>query len=384
MTTSHEPGSTSDTAADARSTGPESDGTASAAPNSPLAFPAPPEPLEELMAAPLTPQKRFTVPKASWIRKFGEIPHASDAIAGLPAWMNRDSAIAAFSSHWPDDPVGAFTATMAWAYGERAGYAGYRVARILTASSRPEGREENPRVRTALRTSLEVAMRDGAVEGFSYLNDCTHKVKSHQGTDADLLVGVDCGRIYGLGPSFFTKWLHIGTLALSQESTSTHPPAPMLDSQTTAWLNTHARIVDEDCLAQDEAQKAAVIHRKWHADASSPECTDHCLFLGADEARRDAGGSHTAGTHADGPFADRAHADGAHTDRVRRTPTTPEGDLLRLRAGRTDDYSRYIDLLSAWGEPYGLRAVDVSDRIYRLIRDDGEQDSRVTEELAIG
>lgn len=64
MTTSHEPGSTSDTAADARSTGPESDGTASAAPNSPLAFPAPPEPLEELMAAPLTPQKRFTVPKA--------------------------------------------------------------------------------------------------------------------------------------------------------------------------------------------------------------------------------------------------------------------------------------------------------------------------------
>ena len=214
--------------------------------------------------------------------------------------MNRDSAIAAFSSHWPDDPVGAFTATMAWAYGERAGYAGYRVARILTASSRPEGREENPRVRTALRTSLEVAMRDGAVEGFSYLNDCTHKVKSHQGTDADLLVGVDCGRIYGLGPSFFTKWLHIGTLALSQESTSTHPPAPMLDSQATAWLNTHARIVDEDCLAQDESQKAAVIHRKWHADTSSPECTDHCLFLGAEEARHDAARHDAVGPHADG------------------------------------------------------------------------------------
>ena len=68
MTTSHEPGSTSDTAAAPPAvTGPESDGTASAAPNSPLAFPAPPEPLEELMAAPLTPQRRFTVPKASWI-----------------------------------------------------------------------------------------------------------------------------------------------------------------------------------------------------------------------------------------------------------------------------------------------------------------------------
>lgn len=319
-------------------------------------FPAPPEALEELMAAQLAPQKRFKVPKGSWIRKFGELPHASEAIAGLPAWMNRDDAVASFSAHWPDDAVGAFTATMAWAYGERAGYAGYRVARILTASSRPEGREENLRVRTALRTSLEVAVRDGAVDGFSYLNDCTHKVKSHQGTDADLLVGVDCGRIYGLGPSFFTKWLHIGTLALSQEAAPTHPPAPMLDSQAISWLKTQARFIDEDCLAQDEAQKVAVIHKR-HADSSSPECTDHCLFLDDEEGMRDAGI--------------------LHADHLGWTPTTPEGDLLRLRSGRTDDYDRYVALLSAWGEPYGLRAVDVCDRIYRLIRDDGEEDALV-------
>ncbi|SMY12158.1 hypothetical protein BJEO58_01752 [Brevibacterium jeotgali] len=282
----------------------------------PMAFPAPPEALKELMAGPLAPQRSFTVPKESWIRKFSELQHASEAIAGLPTQMNRDKAIASFSSHWPEDAVGAFTATMAWAYGERAGYAGYRVARILTASSRPEGREESLRVRTALRTSLEVAVRDGAIEGFSYLNDCTHKVKSHQGTDADHLVGVDCGRIYGLGPSFFTKWLHIGTLALSQEAAPTNPPAPMLDNQAISWLKTQARLIDDV---------------------------------------RD------AGVH--------------HTDHLGGTPTTPEGDLLRLRSGRTDDYGRYVALLSAWGEPYGLRAVDVCDRIYRLIRDDGEEDS---------
>ncbi len=301
-------------------------------------LPAPPAELASLMAVPLTLQKKFTVPKSSWMRKFDELPHAAEAITELPAQMNRDSAIAAFTAHWPDDPVAAFTATMAWAYGEKAGYAGYRVARVLTASSDPDGRGENSRVRAALRTSLEVALRDGAVEGFSYLNDCTHKVRSHQGTDADLLVGVDCGRLYGLGPAFFTKWLHIGTLALTPESARDHPPAPMLDSQAISWLDAHARFVDQ-------------------------------TLIGGTEALRDADGLHAAATaDAVGP---------GHTDHTGWAPTTPEGDLLRLRPGRTDDYGRYVDILSAWGGPYGLRAVDVCDRIYRLIRDDGEEPSLV-------
>lgn len=354
-TTSNESSSTSDPRADKSRAGTESDGPDGAASHASMDLPAPPGTLEELMAAPLSPQRKFKVPKESWIRKFGELPHAAEAIAGLPAWMNRDDAISSFTSHWPDDAVGAFTATMAWAYGEKAGYAGYRVARILTASSQPEGRDENFRVRNALRASLEVAMRDGAVDGFSYLNDCTHKVKSHQGTDADLLVGVDCGRIYGLGPSFFTKWLHIGTLALSRTDATVHPPAPMLDSQAILWLKTQARLVDETCFEQDEAQKVALIHKKWHADPSSPKCTDHCLFHGDEDAIRDAAV--------------------LRADHLGRTPTTPEGDLLRLRSGRTDDYDRYVELLSTWGEPYGLQAVDVCDRIYRLIRDDGEEPS---------
>jgi len=293
----------------------------SSTPSSAWDFPAPPTALEELMAEPLPPQRRFEVPKSSWLRKFGAIPNAANAIAGLPSRMNRDDAVAAFAARWPDDVIGAFTVTMAWAYGERAGYAGHRVARILTASSEPHGMGESPRVREALRRSLVVAARGGAVEGFSHLNDCTHKAKSHQRDEADLPVGVDCGRVYGLGPSFFTKWLHIGSLALSREAASAPPPAPMLDMQAISWLDAHARSVDEACLAQDE------------------ELREEGLLLSQPEG-------------------------------FGWSPTTPEGDLLRLRSGRTDDYARYVALLTTWGEPHQLSAADVCDRIYRLIRND--------------
>lgn len=44
---------------------------------------------------------------------------------------------------------------------------------------------------------------------------------------------------------------------------------------------------------------------------------------------------------------------------------------VRLRAGRTRDYERFVDLLRLWGEPYGRSAVQVEETIFRLIRDDG-------------
>lgn len=43
-----------------------------------------------------------------------------------------------------------------------------------------------------------------------------------------------------------------------------------------------------------------------------------------------------------------------------------------LREGYTDDYARYIDLLRAWGAPHDLTPVQVEERIFRLIRADGE------------
>src|SRR5699024_10016139 len=128
---------------------------------------------------------------------------------------------------------------------------------------------------------------------------------------------------------------------------------PMLDRQAIAWLDAHARSVDETCLAQDEARRMALTHTWWHAGPFTPECTEHCRFLNDEEALREEGMLH------------------AQPDGLGWAPTTPEGDLLRLRSGRTDDYDRYVALLTTWGAPHGLRAVDVCDRIYRLIRDDG-------------
>ncbi|GAA4509598.1 8-oxoguanine DNA glycosylase OGG fold protein [Brevibacterium yomogidense] len=318
---------------------------------SPADFPDPPAALVDLLSAPFTPQKRFRVPRAAWLRRFDSVPHAAEAISALPSWINRDDAVAAFRSHWPDNVTGAFATTMVWAYGEKAGYAPYRVLRVLTASPEPDGMPENPRVRDVLRRAIELTCTEGAAEGFSYLNDCTHKVRSHQRDDADLLVGVDCGRIYGLGPSFFTKWLHIGALALGDGAA----PTPMLDNQALTWLDEHARTVDRACLTQDHRRKVELLHRKWHAESVFSSCDDDCPFTTGD-ASKSCTGLLPGGS-----------------DETGWSPTTPEGDLLRLRSGRTDHYARYIELLTAWGAPFRLDASQVGDRIYRLIRDDGEQ-----------
>lgn len=51
----------------------------------------------------------------------------------------------------------------------------------------------------------------------------------------------------------------------------------------------------------------------------------------------------------------------------------PQGE--KLVRGKTPDYKRYIDVVTHWGSPYGLSAVEVEERVFRLIRDDGPQSS---------
>lgn len=43
----------------------------------------------------------------------------------------------------------------------------------------------------------------------------------------------------------------------------------------------------------------------------------------------------------------------------------------QLRYGRTWSYERYIEIVTHWGKPYNLSAVDIEERIFRLIREDG-------------
>lgn len=301
-----------------------------------LEFPAPPSSLTSLLSQPLSPQQKFVVPKAGWLRRLDAIPEAAEAIKALPTRINRDDAVDAVRQQWSTSITAAFVSSMVWAYGPKAGYAPFRVLRVLTACKSPAGEGLNPRVAAALERSVEIALGEGAAEGFSYLNDCTHKVRSHEREHADTLVGVDCGRIYGLGPSFFSKWLHAATLALHPEdralprkaarrpteSIPEHPPAPLWDSQAVSWLHDAARDVDQQIFTQEKERGPGLEY---------------------------AGGW---------------------------SPTTPEGDLLRLRVSRTDHYARYIELLEEWGSPHRLGASQVADRIYRLIRQDGDSTSK--------
>lgn len=44
---------------------------------------------------------------------------------------------------------------------------------------------------------------------------------------------------------------------------------------------------------------------------------------------------------------------------------------IEIQYARTPDYRRYVEMLSAWGEPFGLGPAEVEERIFRLIRNDG-------------
>lgn len=44
---------------------------------------------------------------------------------------------------------------------------------------------------------------------------------------------------------------------------------------------------------------------------------------------------------------------------------------IKIRYARTPDYRRYVETLSAWGEPFGLGPAEVEERVFRLIRNDG-------------
>lgn len=46
-----------------------------------------------------------------------------------------------------------------------------------------------------------------------------------------------------------------------------------------------------------------------------------------------------------------------------------QGDVS-LRYGRTDDYVRYVELLTNWGEKHGRTPVEVEEAIFELARDE--------------
>jgi hypothetical protein len=222
-----------------------------------------PHDLEPLLSGEHLPQRGFSYHAERWRGWSGHLEGNGPMLGALPPKLDRRTTARLVEGLLPGDVVGAFTVAMIWGHGS-SGYGPYRTARVLTAARSPKGAPVSPDVRSRLGESVEVAREGGPVEGYRLLNNRP-------------------GKVAGLGPAFFTKWLYFITARGDAGSVSA---APVLDALVISWLASH-------------------------------------------------GGR-------------------------------------SLRAGYTDDYARYVETLRSWGAPHGLAPADVEERIFRLIRNDGE------------
>lgn len=223
-----------------------------------------PKDLDALLAGERTPQRAFPYPLERWKKWTQSIDGVSPVLDNLPERLNRSDAAKIIEDLTPTNLAGAFTTAMVWGHGD-SGYGPYRTAAVLTGSRSPRGQNLSSEVEDRLRDSVEVARAQGAVEGYRLLKNTAGKIK-------------------GLGPAFFTKWLYFVTARGNEHAESA---APILDALVISWLSNNANV--------------------------------------------------------------------------------------GIRAGYTDEYARYIELLNSWGQPHGLSAVQVEESIFRLIRNDGEE-----------
>jgi hypothetical protein len=173
---------------------------------------APPD-LEPLLVGEHPPQRAFSYARDRWQTWTGHLDGVQEVLAGLPPALDRQTTAATVEALVPANVAGAFTVAMIWGHGA-SGYGPYRTARVLTGSAAPAGAPLSGDVGLRLADSAEVARRDGAVEGYRFLNNRP-------------------GRITGLGPAFFTKWLYFVT---ARGQTTMAAAAPVLDALVLTWL----------------------------------------------------------------------------------------------------------------------------------------------------
>lgn len=146
--------------------------------------------------------------RGTWLRWLSGIPQAVDAIAGLPAQLDYDAVVRRVAGLLPD-VVGAFATVLAWSYGSN-GRGAYKTAQVLTGRVKPAGAPLDSSVAERLTVSLRVLREDGPLAAYDYLTGP--------------------GKIWKLGPAFFTKWLYCVSVAEGLGM------APILDSVVTDWL----------------------------------------------------------------------------------------------------------------------------------------------------
>lgn len=110
--------------------------------------------------------------------------------------------------------VTAFVAAMIWVHG-RSGYGAYRTAVVLTGQRRPAGLPADPVVVEKLVQAARLAAEggDGGVEAFRHL--------------------ANGGRVPGLGPTFYAKWIYFASATDGHHSAS---EAPILDAVVQEWM----------------------------------------------------------------------------------------------------------------------------------------------------
>ena len=128
---------------------------------------------------------------------------------------------------------------MIWGHGW-SGYGPYRTARVLTGERKPTGAPLGATVVERLTESVHVGRGEGPVEGYRFLNNRP-------------------GRIAGLGPACFTKWLHFVT---ARGNTDAPDAAPVLDARVIGWLHEKASVTLRAGYTDDYARYVALL-RSW-------------------------------------------------------------------------------------------------------------------------
>lgn len=169
--------------------------------------------LEPLLSGHQSPQRAFRYSPDRWRAWTGHLDGVGELLDGLPPALDRATTATVVDDVLPGHVAAAFTVAMIWGHGT-SGYGPYRTARVLTGSRRPDGLPLSLAVEDRLRESATVAREGGPVEGYRYLNNAP-------------------GKIAGLGPAFFTKWLYFVTARGSAGAASA---APVLDALVLRWL----------------------------------------------------------------------------------------------------------------------------------------------------
>lgn len=170
-----------------------------------------------LGAQDFSPQRPFPYSRELWSKWLGHLDGMTEFLADLPDALDRKTVAEIVEKYVQIYPAGAFVAAMIWGYGS-SGYGPYRTAYILTGSRNLHGAPVAENSIAQLSESARLARDAGAVEGYRYLNNRP-------------------GKLAGLGPAFFTKWLYFVTTSAGGNTDRT---APILDRLVVRWLSSEA------------------------------------------------------------------------------------------------------------------------------------------------